>query len=1155
MLSAKTKNEANSKRSQVLAGTVPCYLQARHVKGLATAVLLTVGLAAGQAQAANTWYSNTDDNVLVSGSTIHSDHWQKKTGSVNKVTAGSLAGAVGDTVKGQTTVSSGSLSLGSGSGNDAYGTSGHAFGGIIVAESNIGTLTATNNVLTLNSGGSLASGGFNAYGAYVNASGGGNVVATENKVAINDNFTITSGDVFGARAKTSDGSATVTGNSVTINAATLTMKQGVNGIVGALAESTDTTRVIGNSVTISGTATNAPLAITGVNSIGGGHALNQTSGAYASTLLAQENTVELTNVSLANNTTSGAYVYGGRAQNHDNASGAANVDIRAINNAVSLTDTSITTSTTANDHLQIVGNFAVGFAKDNSNFAAGQNVTANGNGTDASVTIKGGTFTNNSTVAIGNEKSAVMGGYANTGSGSATANNNIVDISDAKFAAIDLNGAVVLGNGNGNSVEATGNKLTITDTNQKTKAISTQTAITETHLAGAWVNLTSGDTKSSLTATNNAVTIENTSTEVAKQMTIEGTIYGANVQGGTSGAAFTVTGNTVDVGSNIKTTNSIYGAATSYNGTVSNNAVTFDGTMQIAADEASPRSIVGASIVTGDSGSEADHATLTVTGNTVTIDSNAVLRNVNVSAVDLSDKNATYTDVIHSGNNTIVNGIYEVSDSDATNTYRLDGDDVTIGANATVFVKNGTLNISGIANGAATDTEKYYNGTGSADASAKIVNADTINIFNAFKINGEDSLIASKRGALVTVNAGKAAPEADDIDPVTTEKATLYISQTALTNYLTATENKTYSLYDNQTVNDAAGALEVISGGTVDFGATVTLHDFDFASGTGTTIEAGKINVSNDKLENGSGAYFRADNVVLAHALVTDNSKLKDDLSNLETYKFDNTGGIAIEANVLTLGQSGLSSSQSAAITFGKATVRDEINFLAATSGQDTKTDGTPNGTTKNDGFHLTSQVIGSHYMQTNTQDGLRTYFTAQSGVIKGPVTIEGDNGEIWIQDGNWTANSNITVAASGSLTVGSGSAINALPGSDKPTAPDATLVLSGLTLDVSEAGEANVLVSGNGALESGFVTDNYNPALYAGELDTNASWETDRVALLDLTQGLTLKTADNGDIAGSAKITASNGGIVLLDADDLNTILTANDKATSESSGAFFKA
>ena len=1133
-----------------------------YVKGLATAVLLTAGLAAGQAQAASVTeqiYYDASGKAL----TLDTSDWSQQKAPPIANPGSNIAANIGD---GKGNVSGGVLYIGK---NELItGTSQSALGGVIVDTTGGLNLNATNNKLYLHSGATI---GVNAYGAYL-SNKAGNVTATDNGVVISgDSVSINaggtlgggaSGDVFGARIKTEDGSATATGNSVTINAATLTLNQGLNGIVGALAESTDTTRVIDNHVTISGSG--SALSFTGVNAVLGGHALNQTADKKASTLLAQENTVDITNVSF-NTGTSGAFILGGRAQSTSDAAVASDVNLKALNNTISLTETDISSSANGNVTIQVVGNFAVGLAGSGTTVQAGQNVTANGNGTDATITITGGNFTNSGNQKLNPDTAAVMGAYATTLSGSATANNNIVDISGASFSAINLLGAIAVGTGAGNSVEATGNKLTITNTSQRTKATDTQSAVTESFIAGAWLINNTGDKKSSLTATNNAVTIKNTSTEAAKQMTIEGTIYGANVQGNTSDAAFTVTGNTVDVGSNIKTSSNIYGASTTYNGNISNNAVTFDGTMQAAHDAA--KEIVGAKIVTGDSGgtSADDPALLTVTGNTVTIDSNAVLRNVNLVAVDLAPNNATdadsFTEVIHSGNNIIVNGINEVNDSDGTaDEYSLAGDDVTIGANATVYVKNGTLNISGLGNGATSET--YYNGTGSADASAKIVNADTINIFNSFTIKGEDSLIAAQNGALVSVNAGKAAKDADDVASVTDEKATLYISQTALANYLTATENKTYSLYDNQTVTDAAGALEVISGGTVDFGATVTLNDFDFASGTGDSIEAGKINVSNPSLDAGSGAYFRADNVVLAHALVTDNSKLKDDLSNLETYKFNNTNGIAIEANVLTLGQSGLSSSQSAAITFGKATVRDEMNFIAATSGQDIDTSGQPvvvDGTdhpVKNDGFHLTSEVIGSHYMQTNTQDGLRTYFTAQSGVIKGPVTIEGTKGKIWIQDGNWTANSNVTVASGGKLTVGSGSAVTELPDykDDDPTAPDATLVLSGLTLDVSEdGGKANVLVSGNGPLDSAKVAGIYNPAYYADELDTNASWATNRVALLDLTQGLTLKGDANNAIKGMATITATSGGIVLLDADDLNTILAANDKDTDESSGAFF--
>ena len=60
--------------------------------------------------------------------------------------------------------------------------------------------------------------------------------------------------------------------------------------------------------------------------------------------------------------------------------------------------------------------------------------------------------------------------------------------------------------------------------------------------------------------------------------------------------------------------------------------------------------------------------------------------------------------------------------------------------------------------------------------------------------------------------------------------------------------------------------------------------------------------------------------------------------------------------------------------------------------------------------------------MLTNTQEGKQQYFTAQSGVVNGPVTItqSGSNsGNLWIQNGNWTGNGQITLASGGNLTVG----------------------------------------------------------------------------------------------------------------------------------------
>ena len=163
-----------------------------------------------------------------------------------------IAGAIGET-----SASGGRLNV-----NRDNSVSGSALGGIVVSDSNIGSLTATDNALNLQSGAKL---GHSAYGAYVNASVGGNVSATNNRVLLDgigsgESVTVTtrkdSGDgIFGARIKSANGSATASGNYVKITAhhnATLTLNHGNNGIVGALAEGTDTVSVTGNYVTITG---------------------------------------------------------------------------------------------------------------------------------------------------------------------------------------------------------------------------------------------------------------------------------------------------------------------------------------------------------------------------------------------------------------------------------------------------------------------------------------------------------------------------------------------------------------------------------------------------------------------------------------------------------------------------------------------------------------------------------------------------------------------------------------------------------------------------------------------------------------------------------------------------------------------------------------
>ena len=228
-----------------------------YFKGMATALVLTAGLAAGQAQAA---YTGDNDYFGLSGSstnitstsTAASGSWEDTSTGDLPNTDYHIAGAVGET-----SASGGRLEV-----DRNNSVSGSALGGIVVSTSNLGSLTATDNALNLLSGAQI---GHSAYGAYVNASGGGNVSATGNRVILDgigsgEAVTVTtrtgSGDgIFGARIKSANGSATATGNYVDITAnygATLTLNHGDNGIVGALAEGTDTVSVTGNYVTITG---------------------------------------------------------------------------------------------------------------------------------------------------------------------------------------------------------------------------------------------------------------------------------------------------------------------------------------------------------------------------------------------------------------------------------------------------------------------------------------------------------------------------------------------------------------------------------------------------------------------------------------------------------------------------------------------------------------------------------------------------------------------------------------------------------------------------------------------------------------------------------------------------------------------------------------
>ena len=430
-----------------------------YIKGIASAVILTAGLAAGAAQAEG------DDFYYVDTS------GQFQTGQNGMTNASGAAGAYQDTnqttdqssapnneVTGQ--ISNGHLSVGTVAGDDINTVSGNAFGAYLnISGTNITNFNASQNDVTLHSGGAVAVG---LTGAYITVDSG-NVIATENKATINGGtvgnstygafitttdgtatatgngvvFNVASGasatvqattattdGIFGARIKTTDGSAFASGNYVDITVgetATLSLGNGGNGIVGALAEGTESVSVSGNSVEIT-VKDNAQISDT-VHSIQGGFALNQTSGSEASILTADSNSVKATGLSL--NSSAGAFIFGGRAMQASDASGSAS-ELVARNNTVSLTSTNVSTSAHA---LQVVGNMAFATPGATPPNNRQNSVRALGNGTTDNVYVDGGTFSNTSaslTSGFLNPNSMIAGGYAETvsGGGNAVANLN-----------------------------------------------------------------------------------------------------------------------------------------------------------------------------------------------------------------------------------------------------------------------------------------------------------------------------------------------------------------------------------------------------------------------------------------------------------------------------------------------------------------------------------------------------------------------------------------------------------------------------------------------------------------------------------------------------------------------------------------------------------
>ena len=1129
-----------------------------YIKGIASAVILTAGLAAGQAQAAA-----SADNPAYTVSGADSSTWTVVSGAItangDRLAGDYDTGNAEDTVNannGDGIVSGESLILGSG---DSV-TSGSAYAGYVSLDSG-STLDAVaeNNTLTLNSGATINTSGGNVVGGWAKTNGSGIATAQDNKLIIDNS---TGGITF----------------------------QAANQFIGAVAAGNNGATAKDNLLEFTGSGTGAT---------GNGTALINSQGNFGATVFVGEtggkaglkgtyealgNTLDMSHFNVTSDTSKvGDKTFVGGNIQILNLDTNNTIDaIRAQGNTVKLDDFTLGAATHTNGYQ--IGNIAANsVAHLESTKQAVDLVEANGSG-DTGVILSNGKIYG----------ATVYGGFAqNVAGGSANANSNIVSITDTD--------------------------LLVSTSGSGPTAAYIYNAVTGGH---AESTVTSGGQKVALEASSNTVNIENTADDITTtRYAVNGpvAVMGAHLSltsGGTGvsdfvGSTLTANNNTVTIGAGIDVTGSIAGALiqtdskniTSGGATIraSGNTVTFNGTWHTSPDASITTVVAEAGQTTAENNKliingEVDGGGALIaavvasaqpaitskldnppahqlSNNSIEIGADAVIDNADIYAVRSSDHNA-YTlnnDVTVAGtvsNSDIYGGTGADSLVDVQANSRLTYNDGTAGAgngsNHVISSDNvdlggvisvgqyDTLSIKGYANNGNTNTTgsgtKYNTNLTNIESTAELYNRGTVELLGDTTVTAGAQLHALADGATIKVN-GDSGKTAVSTDTDTLKlgyvggRGQLTISKAQLQSYLTAGDN--YTL-DNTSSTDKAGTVEVTSGGVLEFtDSNIDLATLDYTTDSGA--DTGKILVG----ESAGSTVLKGDAVTISHALASNGTKFADGTYTLnKDGKFGDdygvlsgaaikTTGVSIEANDLILGSSRINAKQSEDIKFEKATAKDSINFTVGS------------GT-----FTLASEVAGNNYMHTNNLDSDLEYFTALNGTITGDVDVI-SGGELTIEYGHWTAQGDIELKADtsagegGKLNVGIDNtdtdARNYIDKGNAKALPDATLVLDqALTVNLSGAGTATVTVDGQ---SSGWTGDN-RLGVYDEQLAQSTVGD-DHYVMLDLRNGLDVVGTDAGVLSGKFQMNVQSGGVVKMMADDLNTLLVQNDGAT-QTSGSF---
>ena len=501
-----------------------------YVKGIASAVLLTAGLAAGQAaQAADPVYTAKPDNGNYYYQFTSGSNWSEASGtsvSGDGIVAGALGGNGFTAASGSTLTPESALTIVTG-GNlviDGDGKSG----------STISTVS-----------------GMAVAGGWAQASGG-NITAQDNHVTIKDSGSVTAtfsgnrGVVYGAWAKADKGIAFALDNTVTIDkGASGSTAAAQNGIYGAQAQGLTGAQAVGNIVTVSGqdaisvsSGTQQTINFISGNGVVGGAAV-ALSGASGGTFEARDNNINLTNVS----TTS--------------ISGS---EIVILGSYVDLNESSGTRGVAGNTNVNITGSKITGssggaIAAMNIQNGSGT-ATINGNGSGLSITnstitnsyVESGTSTNTLGLVIAGGRVDVEGSGSDAQVNNATvtlANTDITDVSSGGSSLTAIYGAAI--DNSGKSTIATGNKITITEESDNATVVNGQITGYQRNI-NASVNavaVNNSGTSGSFNLSNNAV-------DIGSDVNVNGSVYGVFLNtSDTSIQHLTINNNSLSIAGNV----------------------------------------------------------------------------------------------------------------------------------------------------------------------------------------------------------------------------------------------------------------------------------------------------------------------------------------------------------------------------------------------------------------------------------------------------------------------------------------------------------------------------------------------------------------------------------------------------------------------------